>query len=205
MAKITDLKVAYFPNSNSVTRSKNDFYPTPPIATLTLLKNYVVPHKLWEPCAGRGHISKELIRNGHEVISTDLYAYPDTLVPVETGFDALTSKFDVDGVITNPPFKNNFPQKLIEHTLIDNKYLFLAMFCRLTFMESARRYKLFKEHPPTEILVFSDRVHVSEQYVDKNNGIGGMVAYAWFIWDKKVDYSNRIKWVRPSSYVKELA
>lgn len=192
---------AYIIKQNSDTRKTNDFYPTAPIATLSLLKHANVPKRIWEPAAGRGHISKELIRNGHEVVSSDLYAYENSLVPIETGVDFMEAEYkDVDGIITNPPYMKNLPQKFIEKSL--KLYQFTAIFARLTFMESATRYKLFTEHPPTDILVFSQRIQCSEVYfTPKEKQIGGMVAYAFFVWDKRLEYTNRITWIRPSDYL----
>ena len=201
----TTLANAYFPNKASDTRLKNDYYPTPPIGTLTLLKNYPVPKRIWEPAAGRGHISAELVRNGHEVISTDLFTYENSLVQTKFNIDFLTAdRQDVDGVITNPPFGSNLPEKLIYRMLDTHGYDFLAILCRITFMESARRYKLFKEHPPTKILAFSERINCNEDYYQINHGIGGMICYGWFIWDKKALDTNRIEWVKPSNYINDL-
>lgn len=195
---------SYIINKNSDKRKVNDFYPTAPIATLSLLKEYKVPNSLWEPAAGKGHISKELIRNGHTVFSSDLHAYEDSLVTIETGVDFLTApRKEVDGIITNPPFKNNLPQKFIEHGL--EEYSFVAMFSRLTFLESARRYELFTTHPPTEVLVFSQRIQCDEIYFEpKEKQIGGMVAYSWIIWDKTKPTTNSIRWIKPSLYLGDL-
>ena len=187
-------------------RNDNDYYPTPPIGTLTLLKNYPVPERLWEPAAGRGHIAKELIRNGHKVVATDLFEYDDPLVDIETGVDFMTAeRRDVDGVITNPPFKHSLPEKFIRRMLEVHKYPFVAVFCRLTFMESISRYDLFTDHPPARILVLSGRVNCHEDYFDQNNGLGGMVAYAWFVWDDLMTLTKgTTKWVKPSDHVKDL-
>jgi hypothetical protein len=196
---------AYFPNKASSTRNDFDYYPTPPIGTLALIKNHPIPEKIWECCAGRGHISAELIRNGHEVYSSDLYAYENPFVNVDYGIDFLTEKrHDVDGVITNPPFMKNLPEKLIYRMLVDHGYDFLAIFCRMTFMESARRYKLFTELPPSRVLIMSERVHCNETFMQKNNGIGGMVAMSWFIWDKSYPETNKVEWIKPSHYINEL-
>lgn len=186
-------------------RNENEYYPTPAIGTLCLLRNHDVPNKLWEPAAGRGHIAKELIRNGHEVIATDLFSYDDPMVPITSGIDMTTApRMDVDGVITNPPFKNNLPEKLITRSLEYHEYSFLAMFCRLTFMESARRNSLFKKHPPSNIYVFSERINCNERYFDKKHGIGGMVAYAWFVWDSRNKGKTVLDWIKPSDYIGEL-
>lgn len=191
-------------------RNENEYYPTPAIATLTLVNNVKLPKAVWEPAAGRGHISKELIRNGVAVISSDLYKYDDPFTPVMTGVDFLKTDDNVrwgEGVITNPPFKSNLPEKLLRRTLIDLKYDFVALFVRLTFMESSRRYNLFKELPPSQILAFSERINCNEMYFDKNHGLGGMVAYAWYVWDYRNGRPDNtiLNWVRPSDYIGELA
>lgn len=212
------LTKAYRPKSNSPTRIENDFYPTPYIATLALLRNVKVPHCLWEPCAGKGHISKVLQDNGHDVFSSDLYQY-ETLpsVTVCPNIDFLDSYIPmnsrIEGIVTNPPFHKDMPQKILEKAL--KQYRFVALFCRLTFLESAKRYKMFSYTPPSNILVLSERVHVSEKYLDTNNGLGGMVAYAWFVWDRNghwngknwidPDYkTTKLSWVKPSEYVKDI-
>lgn len=195
------LAVAYIPSKDKSERNENEYYPTPPIATLSLLKNHPVPKNIWECAAGRGHIAKELTRNGHSVISTDLYPYIDPFVNVETGVDFLKAeRKNVDGIITNPPFRSNLPEKLIKRALVEHGYDFLALFCRLTFMESARRYDVFKEYPPTKVLIFSERIQCNERYFDIKDGIGGMVAYAWFVWDRSYSTTNEIQWMKPSNY-----
>jgi hypothetical protein len=198
--KLTD---AYIINSKN--RKENDFYPTAPVATQSLIENCNIPKTIWEPCAGKGHISKELIRNGFDVFSSDLFSYNDSLISnIKTDYDFQTCDLpDVEGVITNPPFKSNLPQKLIERCL--DKYSFIAIFCRLTFMESGRRYNLFKNNPPSKILVFSERVNCDEKlFYPKEKQIGGMVAYAWFIWDKNLNETNKIDWIKPSDYLNKL-
>ena len=184
-------------------RNENEYYPTPAIATLTLLKNHHIPETVWEPAAGRGHISRELQRNGHTVYSSDLFVYNEPYVEVEGGKDFLTCELpDAEALVTNPPFKSNLPEKLLRRVLPLKKYQVVALFCRLTFMESARRFNLFKDHPPAKILAFAERINCNEKYFDQNDGLGGMVAYAWFIWDQTWDDRNgtMLDWVKPSLY-----
>lgn len=197
----------YIPNKGYSDRNENEFYPTPPIATLSLIKNVNVPPIIWECAAGRGHISKELKRHGKSVVSTDLFSYDNPLVPVRSGVDFLTSPKPngVEGIITNPPFKSNLPEKLIKRTFDDHGLKFLALFVRLTFMESKRRYDLFQRLPPSRILVFSERIQCNEKYFG-TDGLGGMVAYAWFVWDYRDRTPSRpeLSWIRPSDYIEDL-
>lgn len=180
---------------NSPDRKENDFYPTPPVATFALMRKFFIPYEVHEPAAGRGHISHELQREGlHRVVSTDLYAYENTLVPVQTPHDFLELKQRIaTGLVTNPPFKNDLPEKFIRHA-IDLNYEFIAIFARLTLMESIRRYRLFQEHPPTDVLVLSGRVNCDDQYFPDKQ-LGGMVAYAWYVWSNNVKKPTQLRWV----------
>ena len=193
---LTDIYVGV--KKNDPNRTANDFYPTPPLATYILCKYGNVPHKVIEPCAGRGHISSELLRNGHDVISYDLNVYPDSLVDINTPYDALElpKDKDVKGVITNPPYHKNLPHKLAEKWT--EEYDYTAMFLRLTFLEGKKRNKLFTNNPPSDIIYLSDRVKFDSKIlepVDKTEQIGGMIAYMWIIWDKKAKHKyTRCQW-----------
>jgi hypothetical protein len=51
-----------------------DLYESPACATETLLRVERLPLSIWEPCAGRGAISRILQAAGHFVTSSDLHA-----------------------------------------------------------------------------------------------------------------------------------
>lgn len=53
-------------------REDNDYYATDPITLTPLLRKEKINHNIWECACGEGHLSKELIRHGFEVKSTDL-------------------------------------------------------------------------------------------------------------------------------------
>jgi hypothetical protein len=194
---------AYIVGKN--TRKTNDFYPTPPIATYCLVKNHDVPKTILEPAAGKGWISYELEKNGISTVSKDLYPYEDTLLDVEVGEDFLESEKDArcEGMITNPPFRSNMPEKFIKHSV--SLYDFTAIFCRLTLLETPRRGALFEEHPFNRMLVLSSRVNCDDVYFkETKRQLGGMVAYAWFIWDKKSNLNRQIDFVSPKNYLEEF-
>ena len=182
---------------NDPNRRANDFYPTPPLATYVLCKYGSVPTSIIEPCAGRGHISAELLRNGHEVASYDLNQYDDPLCAINTPYDALdmTKHPLATGVVTNPPYHKNLPHKLAEKWI--KEYDYVAMFLRLTFLEGKKRNKLFTKHPPNDIIFLSDRVRFSadvDEPIKKKDQIGGMIAYMWIVWDKNKTSQN-LQWV----------
>ena len=54
-----------------------DLYQTPVVAVEALLRVEALPHRLWEPAAGRGAIVNVLRAAGHEVLASDLVDYGD--------------------------------------------------------------------------------------------------------------------------------
>jgi methylase of polypeptide subunit release factors len=82
-----------------------DFYETPAVAVEALLKVETLPHRIWEPAAGRGAIVNVLREHGHDVVASDIadHGFPlrfrrDFLLETE-------APRGVDAVITNPPFR----------------------------------------------------------------------------------------------------
>lgn len=200
----TNLSNAYTKvNKGSETRNKNDFYPTPPLATYVLLKNTLLPFNILEPCAGRGHISRELEQNGYDVKSSDLIKYDNPLTKIETGVDFLQlTSTKGRGIVTNPPYYKDLPRKMLEHALFLTDDV--AFLCRISFLEGKKRRHLFNKRPPAEIIIFSDRLNfISPDPWEEKEQIGGMMAYAWFIWHRNMNTSTQIKWVLLEDYYEE--
>jgi hypothetical protein len=180
-------------------RNENDLYPTPPIATYILQKYVDLPKNIIEPCAGRGNISIELIRNGFNVKSFDMHEYPDQLCSIQTGQDVLTlpKQVDYDAFVTNPPYFQDLPRKIAEKGV--SEYAVTALFVRLTYLEGKKRNKLFTKNVPSDIIILSDRIRFGAGYpeaINKNEQLGGMIAYMWIIWDKRKDNSStKLRWV----------
>lgn len=194
---LTDIYVGV--NKNDPNRKKNDFYPTPPLATYILCKYCSPPKNVIEPCAGRGNISKQLERMGHTVKSYDLNEYDNTLTSINTSYDALKleKQFDFNAVVTNPPYHKDLPRKLAEKWV--EEYDYTAMFVRLTFLEGKKRKKLFTNYPPSDIIVLSDRIRFADsesEPIERKDQIGGMIAYMWIVWDKKHPPGlTKMRWV----------
>jgi hypothetical protein len=184
---------------DDLNRNKNDFYPTPPLATYILHKYSNIPENVVEPCAGRGNISIELIRNGYNVKSFDLYEYSNQLCNIHTGQDVLQLEKQpgYNALVTNPPYHKDLPRKIAEKAV--KEYDFVAMFLRLTFLEGKKRKKLFTLNPPSSIIFLSDRIKFEKDVIEpieKNQQIGGMIAYSWFVWDKKSSHKyTKMDWV----------
>lgn len=192
-------------NKKDPNRNKNDLYRTPPIATYLLCKYSNPPKKIVEPCAGYGNIAVELIRNGHDVTCYDLNPYPESMVPIKTGQSVLDlpKVMGYDGLITNPPYNNDIPRKLVEKSV--KEYNYTAMLLRLTFLEGIKRKYMFDANPPSHMIFFSDRIRFDSKHIEsieKKDQIGGMIAYAWFVFDNRVENTN-IKWVCMSDEYEE--
>lgn len=168
-------------------REKDDFYPTPEYGTQALLNIEKFEGTIWEPACGEGHISKVLIKNGYEVISTDL---------VDRGYGEARVDFLMEyrprshNIITNPPFKNatDFMRKGLE--LTTGKF---AMLLRLQALEGIERTEIYQSSPLARVYVFSKRLSIWRNGVD--NGSTGMIAMAWFVWDHAYKGKPTIGWI----------
>ena len=165
-------------------REKDDFYATPESTTLALLKAEKFIGPIWEPCCGAGHISKVLAAQGYEVESSDL---------VDRGFgiprvDALMEYRDAENIVTNPPYKNSID--FAEHfTDCAPK---VALLLKLNFLEGLQRKEFFNRKPPKRIYVFSKRQSLMKNGVAHR---GGMMALAWFVWERGNTAPPRIGWL----------
>jgi hypothetical protein len=175
----------------SKSRLKNDgidYYPTPPFVAHALVDAVDIPHRIWEPAAGKRHISNELTRLGYDVISTDMFDYGAWKGDVDYLY---THDRNVDGIITNPPFLRHIPERFIERTM--DSYRFGAFLLRLGFLESKGRYGLFTErYTPSSIHVFSGRFSCDESLFDLDGSmLRGMETYAWYVWDYRSGQTKR--------------
>lgn len=170
-------------------REENDFYATDKEAINKLFNVEEFDNNIWECACGDGELSKRMIELGKNVISTDLIDRGYGLG--QQDFLKAINKFDGD-IITNPPYKyiTEFILKALE--LTKNK---VAMFCKLTTLESQNRYeKIFKKYPPKTIYVFSRRISCYKNN-DRTTNKSSAVCYAWFIWEKDFYGEPIIRWL----------
>lgn len=125
-------------------RADKDYYATEPAATDWLCKIEQFGGPILEPSCGEGHISKQLMEAGYEVVSRDL---------ADRGFGEVADFLSPDNthwegdIVTNPPYA--FAQEFVEKALaIISEGRKVAMFLKLTFLEGKRRARLFENYPP---------------------------------------------------------
>jgi len=68
------------------------------------------------------------------------------------------------------------------------------MLLKLTFLESIKRYKFFKENPPKVVYVFCKRQKV--YHANKEPTGSGLIAYAWFVWDRDYNGKTYLEWLK---------
>jgi len=173
-------------------REQNDYYATDPIAIKLLLNMHRFDRCIWEPACGEGHLSKEMLKMGYAVESTDL---------IDRGFgfggiDFLQCNDEWEGdIITNPPYTK--AKEFIEHALrLIRPGKQVAMFLKVQFMEGKGRKKLFCSTPPKIIYVSSSRINCAKNgdFVGLRTSGGSAVAYAWYVWEKGFNGDTIVKW-----------
>lgn len=169
-------------------RADNDYYATEPAATDWLCKIEQFKGPILEPSCGEGHISKQLIAHGYEVLSRDI---------VDRGYgtvqDFLTTNEQWSGdIITNPPYIRayEFVEKALSMVEEGRK---VAMFLKLTFLEGKERASLFNRMPPIRIWVSRARLKCAINGDFDSIG-SSATAYAWFIWEKGFHGNPEIHW-----------
>jgi hypothetical protein len=172
----------------------NDLYETPRVAVEALLRVEVLPHRIWEPCAGRGAIVDVLRAAGHDVEAADLIDYG---VPGQDWGRDFLLEFEpppgCDTIVTNPPFK--IANEFVAHAL--ELCPRVVMLLRLAFLESERRRPILEGRGLARVHVFRKRLPMMhrDQWAGRKANSG--MAFAWFCWNR--DYSgptvlNRISW-----------
>lgn len=162
-------------------RSPADFYPTPPEATEALLRVETFRHRrIWEPACGNGAISKVLEAAGYNVFSSDLhdrgYGTPNVDFPASVDMYACN-------IVTNPPFSLVLPfaRRAVDATAGTQRGK-VALLLRLACLEGKARREFFESSPLARVWVFSKRVQFKRPGWE-DTGKGGMVAYAWYVWE----------------------
>ena len=186
-------------NHSKEDRQNEDYYATEPKAVELLLEQETFSPYVWEYTCGEGHMSEVLKKHGYKVKSTDIidrgYAGTEIQDFLTITKEDIKSDFPRD-IITNPPYK--FAQKFVEHALdISMDSTKVAMFLKLTFLESKARKKLFEKYPPKVVYVSSSRLQCAKNgdFDTYRQGVGTAVAYAWYVWEKGYKGDTIIKWI----------
>lgn len=162
---------------------KDDLYETPPEATEALLRAESIPPVVWEPACGPGAIVRVLRAAGHTVFASDLvdYASPDQDAARRDFLLESTCPVGTQAIVGNPPFK--LAQEFVVHAL--DLCPKVIMLLRLAFLESKRRGPILDAGQLARVHVFRKRLPMMHRNGWDGPRAGGMMAFAWFVWDRE--------------------
>lgn len=180
-------------NHSEGEREGVDYYATDPKAIDDLLRIEEFQKDIWEPACGGGALSMKLEQHGYRVHSTDLFYHGYGEKEQVDFLETVKKPVEHSDIITNPPYK--YCREFCEHALSlleDGEKL--ALFLKLTFLESQSRRKLFDEHPPKRIHVYSKRI-LCYKNGDFEKYMSSAICYAWFVWEKGFKGKPEIDWI----------
>jgi hypothetical protein len=172
-----------------------DLYETPRVAIEALLRVEKLPHRIWEPCAGRGAIVNLLRSAGHEVVASDIFDYGFPLDFTGNFLETVDMPAGVEAIVTNPPFR--IAEKFVAHAL--ELAPLVIMLLRLAFLESERRCGILEDRGLARVHVFRKRLPML--YRDGWSGpkANSGMAFAFFCWERGYTgptIISRISWER---------
>jgi len=165
------------PHNRKGKRVEKDAYETPAWVTNALFSWLKIPKSstILEPACGTGQMVSAMKALGYaKVIGTD----------IAKGRDFLTLRTKANNVITNPPYKDDLPERFARHALdsIVPKGGYVALLTTTHFLGSSGRFEFFNEtHRPFHVIFLSDRI----RFTVKGKPISGQAYdHCWVIWKK---------------------
>lgn len=170
---------------------RDDLYETPACCVTSADDAGVFAHSthpgshgaVWEPCAGRGAISRVLRARGYNVIAQDLVDHPGRDPDIQTGIDFLMERAapkNASCIITNPPFK--LADAFIRHglTLVPH----VTVLLRAMAIEGAARADLIDGHL-RQYWIGIDRPPAMHREGWTGNKLSNSGApFAWFVFSR---------------------
>jgi hypothetical protein len=157
-----------------------DLYETPACAVEALLRVERLPHRLWEPAAGRGAIVNILRDRGHAVIASDVHDYGFPLHFVADFLATAIAPLDCGAIVTNPPYRD--ADRFVRHALDLVPHVHLLL--RLAFLESVRRTDILERRGLRAVHVFRKRLPMMHRDGWSGPRATSAIPFAWFHWDR---------------------
>lgn len=181
-----------------------DFYASPYAALPPLLaaEGKRLPKVIWEPACGNGALVVPLRNRGYDVTATDLHDW--NCPGADTGLDFLSdavsfyrpllrAKTEHFGIVTNPPF--NIIEDFIGRAV--NLAPYVAILCRLAFLESEGRMNWFPRVGLRRVHVIGERLPMMHRHGYEGPKLSNAMCFAWFIMEHGPRKSHKvpITWV----------
>ena len=184
-----------------------DLFPTPPWAVRAFCEEVIncEGRTVWEPACGYGHMARPLGEYFETVFASDIHPYADgqpvgNFVARPGSIDAISPPFKPDWIVTNPPFNLACEFAL---TALERATEGVAMLCRSTWAESAKRYEaLFRDTPPAVIAQYSERVPMVKGHYDPK--ASSATGYAWFVWYCRPTGPTQFMWIPPGQKARHM-
>jgi len=158
-----------------------DLYETPPVTVEALLRVETLPHRIWEPAAGRGAIVKILRKHGHDVTASDIVAYDGFRLDLTADIFTLSkAPTGVRALVTNPPYQ--CATAFAEHALDLVPQVFLLL--RLAFLESVGRTRILEASGLRAVHVFRSRLPMMHRDGWDGPRASSALPFAWFCWSR---------------------
>lgn len=180
-------------------RIPNEFYPTPPEAVRALLSVEGFDGSIWEPACGEGAIAKVLAATGHEVVSTDRYAYGFG----ETGVDFLAEQRPrARHIVTNPPYGHGLADAFMVKALTLSRETGgkVALLLNLVSLCHPRRTALWRRMPPTRIYAIDGIVCWPEHRYGPAPEAFKRHRYCWAVWTPEHQGAPRFWWLSTDDF-----
>ncbi|MGG8497914.1 hypothetical protein ACQY1Q_15995 [Tenacibaculum sp. TC6] len=181
-------------------RAHLEFYPTPPEAVKALLSVEKFDGSIWEPACGYGDVSKECIKAGYKVISTDLAQRNYG----QGGIDFLkTEKPLAKNIVTNPPYgKYGLGDAFIRKALIHTRKTggSVAMLLNLRSLCNPNRHKKFIKTPPSAIYLLDELICWPYGIKGSYKTRIAKQQYCWVVWNPNHSGSTKLGWLSPKEF-----
>ena len=181
-------------------RQRDDFYATDPVAVKKLCNAVIIPPYVWECACGAGHLSRALMADGFNVLSSDLVDRGFGYV----GFDFLKEERlpeYLQGedccIQTNPPYKyaTEFVEKALDLLPIGQPAFFLL---KTNALEGKGRFERLYRHGWLHgVYQFTERLLCAKNgdFDGVMAGGGSAVSYAWFVFRRVRATHTTITWI----------
>ncbi len=168
---------------HSFDNNPDQWYVEEPWANDALFSAVPFTGPIYDPCCGMGFIPSAAERAGYVALGTDI---------ADRGYGPVQDFFELSAcpgvdIVSNPPYDRL--EAFIDHALqITSPGRQVAVFTRLAFLASSKRYlKFTKRWPLSAVLVCSKRVNCLPGHLILE-GVkpgGGAIDYCWIVFDKK--------------------
>ena len=178
----------------------HDFYETPAVATKTLIKHCYLPTRIWDPCAGKGALTRVLTEHGFVVVGSDLNAHEGRDADIMTECDFLLlhpfMPSGCDCIVMNPPFSlfDDFVRQALKLTPL------VCVFARLVALEGIARSD-FMDTSLFRVIAGRERLPMMHRQNWEGNRLKkGAMPFAWFIFNPRSASPGRCLLDRVSWY-----